>query len=107
MVKGGVNLRAWFGSLRYSEDLDLDLVRGSVLSLREKVDKLLASGAFRDMLGAQGLRLVRSAKPKQTGTTERWKFELEAQGGALPLHTRVEFSRRGGHRGVRAGAGAS
>ncbi|HLA77945.1 MAG TPA: nucleotidyl transferase AbiEii/AbiGii toxin family protein, partial [Vicinamibacteria bacterium] len=44
VVKGGVNLRAWFGSLRYSEDLDLDLVRGSVLSLREKVDKLLASG---------------------------------------------------------------
>lgn len=95
VVKGGVNLRAWFGSLRYSADLDVDVVRGSVLSLRERVDKLLASVAFRDMLGAQGLELTRSSRPKQTETTQRWKFELRAQGTALPLHTRVEFSRRG------------
>lgn len=95
VVKGGANLRAWFGSLRYSEDLDVDIVRGSVHSLREKVDKLLASPAFRDMLGAQGLELTRSTKPKQTETTQRWKFELRAQRVTLPLHTRVEFSRRG------------
>ena len=94
-VEGGANLRAWFGSLRYSEDLDVDVVRGSVLSLREKVDRLLASSAFRDILGAQGLELTRSTRPKQTETTQRWKLELRAQGAALPLHTRVEFSRRG------------
>ena len=95
MVKGGANLRGWFGSLRYSEDLDLDVVRGSVHSLRDKVDKLLASSAFRDMLGAQGLELTRSTKPKQRETTQRWRFELRAQGAILPLHTRVEFSPRG------------
>lgn len=95
VVKGGVNLRAWFGSLRYSEDLDVDVVRGSPHSLREKVDKLLASAAFRDMLGAQGLELARSTKPKQK-TTQRWKFEVHARGFSLPLHTRIEFSRRGG-----------
>jgi predicted nucleotidyltransferase component of viral defense system len=95
VVKGGVNLRAWFGSLRYSEDLDIDAVGGSVHSLREKVDKLLASGVFGDMLAAQGLELVRTSKPKQTETTQRWKFELRARNLGVPLHTRIEFSRRG------------
>lgn len=95
VVKGGVNLRAWFGSLRYSEDIDIDVVRGSVHSLRERVDRLLASAAFRDMLAAQGLELARSTKPKQTETTQRWKFELRAQELSLPLHSRLEFSRRG------------
>jgi predicted nucleotidyltransferase component of viral defense system len=95
VVKGGVNLRAWFGSLRYSEDLDIDVLRGSAHSLREKVDKLLESAAFRDLLAAQGLELTRSSKPKQTQTTQRWKFEVRADAGSVPLHTRVEFSRRG------------
>jgi hypothetical protein len=97
VVKGGANLRAWFGSLRLSEDLEIDIVRGSVHSLREKVDRLLASQAFRDMLAAQGLELTRSSKPKQTETTQRWKFEIRGRGVSLPLHTRVEFSRRGSH----------
>lgn len=95
VVKGGVNLRAWFGSLRYSEDLDVDALKGNTLRLRERVDKVLNARAFHDMLAAQGLSLVRSSKPKQTETTQRWKFELKAEGMELPLHTRIEFSRRG------------
>ena len=94
VVKGGVNLRAWFGSLRYSEDLALDVVRGGSLSHREKVDRLLASTPFREMLATQGLTLTRATKPKQTETTQRWKFEIQAAGMALPLHTRVGFSPR-------------
>jgi predicted nucleotidyltransferase component of viral defense system len=95
VVKGGVNLRAWFGSLRYSEDLDIDALAGSAHALAQRVDKLLAVGAFHDMLRAQGLSLLRTSKPKQTETTQRWKFEIRAEGTELPIHTRVEFSRRG------------
>jgi hypothetical protein len=95
VVKGGVNLRAWFGSARYSEDLGIDLVRGSVHSVQERIDNLLGSAAFRELLTTQGLELTRSSKPKQTETTQRWKFEVRAEGVAMPLHTRVEFSRRG------------
>jgi hypothetical protein len=94
-VKGGVNLRAWFGSRRYSEDLDIDALGGQPHVLEEKVDKLLASRPFADLLATQGLALARSSKPNQTDTTQRWKFELRARGVSLPLHTRVEFSRRG------------
>jgi predicted nucleotidyltransferase component of viral defense system len=94
-VKGGVNLRAWFGSIRYSEDMDLDVFGLSAHSLRERMDKLLLSPALRDTLASQRLELTRTSKPKQTETTQRWKLELRAEGLALPIHTRIEFSRRG------------
>lgn len=95
VVKGGVNLRAWFGSRRYSEDLDIDVVRGRPHTLEEKVDRMLGARPLGDLLGSQGLTLVRTTKPKQTETTQRWKFEVRARDASLPLHTRVEFSRRG------------
>jgi predicted nucleotidyltransferase component of viral defense system len=95
VVKGGVNLRAWFGSHRYSEDLDIDVVKGQAHLLRERVDRLLASGTFANLLAVQGLRLVRSTKPKQTDTTQRWKFQIVGEGVSVPIPTRVEFSRRG------------
>lgn len=94
-VKGGVNLRAWFSSLRYSEDMDIDVFGSSSHSLRDKMDKLLSSPVLRDMLRSQGLEIARSSRPKQTETTQRWKFELRVAGLSLPLHTRIEFSRRG------------
>jgi predicted nucleotidyltransferase component of viral defense system len=94
VVKGGVNLRAWFGSRRYSEDLDLDLVRCPSHLLRERVDKVLLSRPLTDLLATQGLEMTRTSKPNQTETTQRWKIELKAAGVSVPLHTKVEFSRR-------------
>jgi predicted nucleotidyltransferase component of viral defense system len=95
VVKGGVNLRAWFGSRRYSGDLDLDAVRSAPHVLRERFDNVLVSRPFGDLLASQGLELVRVSKPKRTDTTQRWKLELKAAGVSVPLHTKVEFSRRG------------
>lgn len=95
VVKGGVNLRAWFGSARYSEDLDLDAVSGEPNVLRDKVDQVLASPAFQTLLRSQQLRIARISKPKQTDTTQRWKLEIVPSSGRLALHTKVEFSRRG------------
>lgn len=95
MVKGGVNLRAWFASLRYSEDLDVDLLGGEVFELRDKVNAVLAAPALRDLLRSLGLAITRSSAPKQTATTQRWKLELTSAGQGMPLHTKIEFSRRG------------
>ena len=39
--------------------------------------------------------MVESSAPKQTETTQRWKVALSAEGRSLPLHTKIEFSRRG------------
>jgi len=95
VVKGGVNLRAWFGSARYSEDLDLDALSGEPHVLRENVDATLTSQVFQTLLRSQGLRVTRISKPKQTETTQRWKLEIASASGRLPLHTKIEFSRRG------------
>jgi len=95
VVKGGVNLRAWFGSRRYSEDLDLDVIKCAQHVLRERFDKVLLSRPLAEVLTTQGLEITRISRPKQTDTTQRWKIELKAAGVSVPLHTKVEFSRRG------------
>lgn len=93
IIKGGINLRAWFGSQRYSEDMDLDaLVEPHVIE--KGVDTVLKGVALQKLLLAQGMSLLRSTKPKMTDTTQRWKFELSAQGMAAPVRTKIEFSHR-------------
>jgi predicted nucleotidyltransferase component of viral defense system len=95
IVKGGVNLRAWFGSPRYSEDLDLDVLGGETFELRDKVNALLKGPAFQALLRTQQITVARETTPKQTETTQRWKFQLAAVGQVRHLHTKIEFSRRG------------
>jgi predicted nucleotidyltransferase component of viral defense system len=95
VVKGGVNLRLWFGSRRYSEDLDLDALGSAPHLLRERFDKILLGRPLEELLASHNLEILRLSKPKQTDTTQRWKLELKAAGGSIPLHTKVEFSRRG------------
>ncbi|MBS2020902.1 MAG: nucleotidyl transferase AbiEii/AbiGii toxin family protein [Deltaproteobacteria bacterium] len=93
-IKGGCNLRFFFGSVRYSEDLDFDVQRIPVRTLRGKVDKLLDSTALKLLLEARGVSLGDVSAPKQTETVQRWKMALTVKGLAAPLHTKVEFSRR-------------
>jgi len=94
-IKGGCNLRFFFESVRYSEDLDLDVTRLPVHTLKEKVAKILGGPALALPLKSRGISVVESSAPKQTETTQRWKVALSAEGRSLPLHTKIEFSRRG------------
>lgn len=93
-VKGGVNLRYFFGSQRYSEDIDLDAVAIEPWALEEKVDKVLASPATSALLRTGGLEVQESTKPKQTETTQRWKVLVKVSGRQEPVRTKIEFSHR-------------
>lgn len=93
-LKGGCNLRFFFGSVRYSEDLDLDVVVIAKGTLKNKVERLLKSPLVTAPLKAHGLTIVESSAPKQTERTQRWKIGLLRQGDELPIRTKVEFSRR-------------
>src|SRR5690349_2610644 len=94
VLKGGCNLRFYFGSPRYSEDIDFDVRTIAPGTLRKNVDKVLAPGALLDrQLRAHGLGLGTVSSPKQTDTTQRWKVGLTTAVGA-ELHTKIEFSRR-------------
>jgi predicted nucleotidyltransferase component of viral defense system len=93
-LKGGCNLRFFFGSVRYSEDMDLDVVVIAKDTLKKKVDRLLESPAVIAPLKTHGITIVESSAPKQTETTQRWKVALRRDGDELPIRTKVEFSRR-------------
>lgn len=96
-IKGGCNLRYFFGSQRYSEDLDLDVCDIPVHQLREKVMSILESGSLNTTARTYDVARVRPAKmlkAKQTETVQRFKVHLESTAGEN-LPTKIEFSLRG------------
>jgi predicted nucleotidyltransferase component of viral defense system len=94
VLKGGTNLRYFFESLRYSQDLDLDADAIESWRLEEKVDQVLASPALGLLLRSGGLTVDDVTKPKQTETTQRWKLLIAVGGRQASVHTRIEFSHR-------------
>ncbi len=96
-IKGGANLRFFFDSPRYSEDMDLDVREVPVAVLKETVMGILGHRPFRDVLVPFGIESVTPPdlkKAKQTETTQRFKIHLITRAGE-DLFTKVEFSRRG------------
>lgn len=96
ILKGGVNLRFFFNSPRYSEDMDIDVLAGSVQALKKNGYKILNDGAFKRSLRSFGIADIDvndPAKAKQTDTTQRFRFGLITPAGHR-LPTKIEFSRR-------------
>ncbi len=94
VVKGGANLRYFFGSPRYSEDIDLDAIGIEPWKLEGKVDEVLTSPATRLLLQSGGVAVTQVGKPKQTATTQRWKASIVVTGRKAPVRTKIEFSHR-------------
>lgn len=96
VLKGGVNLRFFFGSPRYSEDMDVDVVAGSVATLKKNGYKILEDASFLRSLRVFDIAAIEvndPAKAKHTETTQRFACSL-VRGSGVRLPTRVEFSRR-------------
>jgi hypothetical protein len=93
-LKGGCNLRFFFRSPRYSDDLDLDVQGMPVVVLREKINSIISGRPFRTILEVRGIAIEHVTEHKQTETTQRWKFGLTVPGLELPVPTKIEFSRR-------------
>lgn len=97
-VKGGVNLRLFFNSVRYSEDMDLDAESKVRLALRGTIQNFLGDINTRRRLASLGIRdVLTSDRPaKDTETTLRFKLRLEVGGGVqLPTKVEVSFRERG------------
>lgn len=96
VLKGGVNLRFFFHSPRYSEDMDLDVLGGSVSTLTKNGFKILNDASFQRGLrtiGIESLEINNPEKAKQTPTTQRFRLRLVTPAGER-LPTKIEFSRR-------------
>lgn len=102
-LKGGCNLRFFMRSIRYSEDMDLDIKIVATGTLQKKVNALLEARPFQEALRAKGIEIQQHSSPKQTDTTQRWKIQLKMAGTSLPVPTKIEFSRRGLQPGVEFG----
>lgn len=92
ILKGGANLRYFFGSARYSEDIDIDLTRPLPRDLEAKVNSIISSRPLALLLRLGDLEVAEFTTPKQTETTRRWKVALAA--GGKPVRTKIEFSGR-------------
>ncbi len=95
VLKGGCNLRFYFRSIRYSEDMDLDIRTMAVDTLKNYVNRLLESQALIQTLRVQGLEIQDLRAVKQTATSQRWKLQLRTASSPQPVPTKIEFSRRG------------
>lgn len=94
VLKGGANLRYFFESHRYSEDVDLDALNIDSWMLQTKVDKVLDSAATHVLLRNGGLAFESVTKTKQTETTQRWKLSISRSDRTKPVRTKIEFSHR-------------
>ena len=104
VVKGGCNLRFFHRSIRYSEDMDLDVEGMDPHVLCDRIRGILASRPFGQVLEARGISVEHVTEHKQTPTVQRWKFGLATSQIARPLPTKIEFSRRGIDEGVEFGS---
>jgi len=103
-VKGGSNLRFFFASNRYSEDIDLDIDDVPVHVLKDAVASILGSSGLTDTARSAGIERIRPpdlARAKQTETVQRFKVHLLTSAGE-DLATKIEFSRRGLDSPIRA-----
>jgi predicted DNA-binding transcriptional regulator AlpA len=87
-LKHGCNLRFFLKSIRYSEDMDLDIHTMSVSTPRNNVDRVIEAPSFTQTLRAQNIEIARTSSPKQTETTQRWKLILRLP-ATLKLATRA------------------
>ena len=93
-LKGGCNLRFFFKSIRYSEDIDLDVRVEPAHMLRDKVNGIFDGQPLRQTLLARGIEIEHVTEAKQTDTVQRWKLGLVTATSERPLPTKIEFSRR-------------
>lgn len=97
VLKGGANLRYFFGSQRYSNDINLDFAGQEGWRVGEAVDKVLEGGALASLMRQAGLEMAEMTNPKRTETTRRWKIGLSRVGRTGdPIRTKIEFSARPG-----------
>ncbi len=96
-LKGGANLRYFFDSPRYSNDIDLDFQSKASWTIAKKVGGLLEGRTQLAVLARQSkIGLAEVSASKETETTLRWKIALSAAEHDQLIRTKVEFSGRDG-----------
>jgi hypothetical protein len=97
-LKGGGNLRLYFSSLRYSEDIDLDVFANDPRMFSQKVERAFGSPNLAKLLATLGIKVTYLNPKDRTSTKEKWvmprlpAWERPSAGRAVP--PRVSSSTR-------------
>ena len=95
VLKGGVNLRLYFASVRYSEDMDIDGDPSKRQKLTRVIPEVLRSDDFVRRLRELGIRRIeyRGRPHKDGDLTLRYKLQILTR-GEVALSTKIEVSFR-------------
>lgn len=94
VIKGGVNIRFFFGSHRRSNEIDLDYQGDRFAAFGARVGQLLVSDTLVTLLAARQITLSDVRPHKQTDAVRRWKLSL-ADADVADASSKIEFSNRG------------
>lgn len=98
-VKGGVNMRFFFGSVRSSKDMDFDYLGDRFASWEDRVNALFDGRALDRLLRLRAIRITTLNRlKKQTDVTRRWTLTLATE-TVRDASSKVEFSARQAGRG--------
>jgi len=93
-LKGGGNLRFFYGSVRFSEDIDLDTFDIEPWAFQERVDQTLASDLLRRTLGLLGSRIDHLNPKERSETKSKWVVGVRQPSETEPIYTQIEVSHR-------------
>ena len=93
-LKGGGNLRLFYLSDRFSEDIDLDTFDIEPWAFQERVDQALASDLLKRTLGILGSRIEYVNPKERSETTSKWVIGIRHGADIDPVCARIQVSHR-------------
>lgn len=93
-LKGGICLRFFYNSVRFSEDIDFDISKKIPIdTLSKNINNILKSQVIISNLLPYGITDIHFREVKRTETTQRWKVKL-IMTDKTELSTKIELSKR-------------
>jgi predicted nucleotidyltransferase component of viral defense system len=93
-LKGGGNLRFFYRSLRYSEDIDLDVFVVDPRRFAPKMDRAIGSRATERLLSVLDIQISSRTMRERSTTREKWEVVLAHGALEQAVRTRVDLSFR-------------
>lgn len=93
-LKGGGNLRFFYGSERFSEDIDLDTFDIEPWVFQDRIDQTLASDLVKRTLGILGSGIDYVNPKERSETKSKWVLGLRHPSETDPVYTQIEVSHR-------------
>lgn len=93
-LKGGGNLRFFYLSDRFSEDIDLDTFDIEPWAFQDRVDQTLSSDLLKRTLGILGSRIEYVNPKERSETKSKWVIGIRHPSEADPVYTQIEVWHR-------------